>query len=223
VSFLDDLQRQAAALKAQQTQDSAALARNTALTETACKAALDYFIRLAAQLDVLKPASPARFALDRRHVFEGLTLRDFKVDSRRKTLRGEDVCDHVVMHWRIASGRTLQIEKDFLPDIEKIEARLRQGGARVDTETLRNPDNGHLLGMRYSVQADFIGTVRITPQHDAARLHLRLDNLDGFETLVFELPAIEVGTPRLDELARWLTGHPHAFLQGTQALRRSEA
>ena len=204
MSFLDDLQRQAAALKAQQNNDSAALARNTSLTEVACKTALNYFMTLASQLEVLRPVSPTRFALDRKHVFEGLKLSDFKVDSRRKMLRNDEVFDHLVLHWRLLTGRKMQIDKDFLPDIQKIEPRLRQSGAQVEAEALRHP-------------------VRIVPLHDMARLQFELVNLDGFETVVLELPAIEVGSKRLDELARWLTGHPHAFLNDALALRRTEA
>jgi hypothetical protein len=223
VSFLDDLQREAAALKAQQNSDSAALARNTALTELAGKTALSYFMTLASQLNVLQPVSPTRFALDRKHVFDGLRLSDFKVDSRRKTLRNEEVFDHLVLHWRLVTGRKLQIDKDFLPDIQKIEPRLRQSGAQVESEALRHPDNGRLQGMRYSFTADFFGHVRIVPLHDTARLQFELVNIDGFETVALELPAIEVGGKRLDELARWLTGHPHAFLRDALSLRRTEA
>jgi len=223
VSFLDDLQRQAAALKAQQSTDSAALARNTSLTEVAGKTALSYFMTLASQLNVLQPVSPTRFALDRKHVFQGLKLSDFKVDSRRKTLRNVEVFDHLVLHWRLVTGQKLQIDKDFVPDIQKIEPRLRQSGAQVEAEALRHPDNGRLQGMRYSFTADFFGHVRITPLHDVARLQFELVNLDGFETVALELPAIEVGSKRLDELARWLTGHPHAFLNDALSLRRTEA
>jgi hypothetical protein len=223
VSFLDDLQRQAAALKAQQSTDSAALARNTSLTEVACRTVLNYFMTLASQLNVLRPVSPTRFALDRKHVFEGLKLTDFRVDSRLKTLRNEEVFEHLVLHWKLPSGQKLAIVKDFLPDIEKIEPRLRQSGAQVDAEAIRHPDNGRLQGMRYELVADFFGNVRITPKHDTAVLQFEINNVDGFETVALELPAIEVGGKRLDELARWLAGHPHAFLKDVSSLRRTEA
>ena len=223
MSFLDDLQRQAAALKAQQTSDGAALARNTALAEVACKTTLRYFMTLAAQLNVLHPTNPTRFWLDRKHHFDGLKLTDFRVDSRLKTLRNEEVFDHLVLHWQLRSGQKLQILKDFLPDIEKIEPRLQQSGAQVDSEARRHPDNGRLQGMCYTFVGDFVGSVRVTPLHDAANLQFVLRNLDGFETVSLELPAIEVGSKRLDELARWLAGHPHGFLKDTLALRRTEA
>ena len=223
VGFLDDLKRQADALKAQQTGDSAVLARNSALAEAACKTVFSYFNTLAAQLDVLRPASPARFALDRQNTFDGLKLSDFRIDSRRKRLRNDEVFDHVVMHWQLRSGRELQLMKDFLPDIERLESRLRQSGAKVDHESVRNAENGKLQGMRYSFVADFVASVRATPDHDAGRLHFQLHNLDGFEAVSVEFPAFEIGSARLDELARWLVGQPHAFLKDGLNLRRTEA
>jgi hypothetical protein len=223
VGFLDDLKRQADALKAQQTGDSASIERNTALTEAACKSVFSYFNTLAPQLNVLRPASHARFALDRQNSFDALRLSDFRVDSRRKQSGRDEVYDFLVLHWQLKSGRPLQLMKDFLPDIEKLESRLRQSGAQVDNEAVRNPDNGKLQGRRYTFVADFVGSVRITPQHDAGRMHFQLQNLDGFESISLEFASIEIGSARLDELARWIAGHPHSFLKDAQNLRRVEA
>lgn len=223
MSFLDDLKRQAEALKTQQTGDSAALARNTALAEAACKTVFGYFTSLATQLEVLSPTSPTRFTLDRQNVIAGMRMTEFRADSRRKPLRDEQVFDYLVLHWQLRSGRALQLTKDFLPEMERIESRLRQGGGQFDNEALRNPDNGKLLGRRYSFVADFVGSVRATPLHDSARVHFQLHNLDGFESVSLELPATEVGSTRLDELARWIVGQPHRFLEGAENVRRIEA
>jgi hypothetical protein len=223
VGFLDDLKRQADALKAQQTGDSASLERNSALTEAACKTVFSYLNNLAPQLNVLKPASHARFTLDRQNAFDALRLSDFRVDSRRKQLRRDEVFEFLVLHWQLKSGRTLQLMKDFLPDIEKLESKLRQSGVEVENEAVRNPDNGKLQGRRYTFVADFHGGVRITPLHDSASLRFQLQNLDGFEAISLELPAIDVGSARMDELARWIAGQPHAFLKDSQNLRRTEA
>jgi len=223
VGFLDDLKRQAEALKAQQTTDLAALARNTALTEASCKTVFAYFNTLRDQLGVLQPKSHARFVLDRQNVFESLPLTDFRIDARKKRLREEDVTDFIVLHWQLPSGRKLQLLKDFVPDIEKIEPRLRQSGAEIDTEAVRDPDNGRLKGMRYTFTADFRASIRVTPRHDEGWLHFDLRNLDGLESISVEFSAIEVGSTRLDELARWLVGQPHGFLKDGRNLKRVEA
>ena len=223
MGFLDDLKREADAARALQTRDTSTLERNAALAELVCKTAAAYFFSLAQQLDVLMPVSPTTFALDRQHRFSGLRLTDFKVDSRRKPWQGQDVFDHVVVHWLLRSNQKLQIDKDFPTEIDKLESRLRQSGARFDSEAIRHPGNGKLKMMRYAVAADFRGHVRLTPDHDTGRLQFQVANVDGFETVTADFPAHEISNARLDELARWLVGRPSSFLHGALSLRRVEA
>jgi hypothetical protein len=223
MGFLDDLKRQADEARARQHVDVGAIGRNTALADAACKAASTYVIALVQQLNVLQPRSKVTYRLDRRHAFDALQSGGFRADTRRKQLRGAEVFDHVALRWRLTSGTPLRLVKDFLPDIEQLESRLRRSGARVQTETVRNPETNKLLEMRYEFVADFDAAVVITPDHDAGRLRFELINLDGFETVTVEFPAFEVGSARMDELARWIVGEPHAFLKGGQALRRVEA
>ncbi|MEP7299318.1 MAG: hypothetical protein ABI702_24300 [Burkholderiales bacterium] len=223
MGFLDDLKRQADEAKARQNTDTHQLERNTALADVACKTASSYFNTLVQQLNVLQPRSKVTYRLDRRHAFPGLTLSDFRADARRKRLRGAEVFDHVALRWRLASGQRLALVKDFPPDIEQLESRLRRSGAQVHAETIRNPVNNKLQEMRYEFVADFEAAVNITPDHDAGRLRFEAVNLDGFETVTLEFAAFEVGTGRMDELARWIMGEPHAFFNGAQGLRRVEA
>jgi hypothetical protein len=223
VGFLDDLKRQADAAKATQTLDTTALARNAALADAACKTAFAYLSTLGQQLEVLQPRSKTRFRLDNKNVFEGLKCCAYRADARRKQLRGAEVYDHVVLNFQLQSGSRVVITKDFLPDIEKLDSRLRQSAATVDREALRNPDNGKLQGVRYEFTADFHAFVRLTPDHDRGVVQFQLVNLDGFETVTVEFHAFDVGSKLLDELARWLVGEPHQFLKDGQQLRRIEA
>jgi hypothetical protein len=223
VSFLDDLKRQAEAAKAQQQTDSASAERNTLLADIACKTAFTYLSTLAQQLEVLQPVSKSTYVLDKRHSFNGLRMGEFRVDARRKRVRDAEVFDHVALQCKLKSGQALAITKDFLPDIERLEPRLRQCGAQVNSEAVRNPANGKLLEMRYRLVADFVLTVRVSPDHERGRVRFQLANLDGLETVTVEFPAFEIGTARLDELARWLVGEPNDFLKGGQQLRRVEA
>ena len=216
VGFLDDLKRQAEAAQARHSTDDRLLARNTVLADAAIKTASSYFMVLAQQLNVLQPRAKAAYRLDRRHVFDAQQLCDFRDDARRKHLRGEDVYDHVVLRWRLASGTPLALVKDFLPDIEQLEARLRQGGVRVDGEAVRHPVTAKLQEMRYAFVADFHASVLVTPDHDLGRVRFELVNLDGLETVHVEFPAFEIGSARLDELARWIVGEPNNFLKGGQ-------
>jgi hypothetical protein len=223
VGFLDDLKRQADAARALQTTDSGFLERQAALTDAACQTAFHYLATLAQQLNVLCPSSKASYRLDRRQAFDGLRLCDFRADARRRKLRSHDAFDHVVLRWRLVSGRPVSFVKNFLPDIEQLESKLRRSGATFDAQAVRHPQTAKLQEMRYELKADFEASVHIAPDHDAGRVRFELVNLDGFETVSVEFASFEIGTGRMDELARWIVGEPSSFLQGGQQLRRVEA
>ena len=223
MGFLDDLKRQAEAAKAGQATDTAALERNALLAEAASKTVFGYFDTLIRQLEVLKPVSRTRYVLDRRTSFDQLPMVDLKVDARRRKLRGQDVYETISLHGRLRTGQKLAFTKDFLPDIEKIDAKLRQAGAPVHAQAVRNPDNNKLQEMRYEMAVDFAFGVTVTPEHDSASLHFKAMNLDGFETVTLDFSALEVGSTRLDELAKWLLGESHQFFAGARNLRRVEA
>jgi len=223
VGFLDDLKRQADEAKARLNTDTSLLDRNSALADSACKTTATYFSTLVQQLNVLQPPSKVTYRLDKRNAFEAMRLCDFRFDARRTRLRGAEVFDHVALRWRMKSGTRLALVKNFLPEIEQLESKLRRSGAQFHAETVRHPETHKLQEMRYELVADFEGAVNITPDHDNGRLRFELVNLDGFETVTVEFAAFDVGSTRMDELARWLMGEPNAFLKGGQALRRVEA
>ena len=104
-----------------------------------------------------------------------------------------------------------------------LPAKLRQAGAPVHAQAVRNPDNNKLQEMRYEMAVDFAFGVTVTPEHDSASLLFKVMNLDGFETITLDFSALEVGSTRLDELAKWLLGEPHQFFAGARNLRRVEA
>jgi len=222
VGYLDELKRQADEARARNTVDLAALERNSLVTDGACQAAFRYLASLAQQLNVLQPTSKITYRLDNRNLCSNLKLCEFKADSRMKKLRNADVYDFVVLRCTAKSGQAMQIAKDFPPDADKLEARLRQTGVAFEAEQVRNPETGKYLETRYEFVADFGVSVRITPDHDSGWVNFRLTNFDGFETVTIDFPAIEIGGARLDELARWLVGEPNNFMQGGQNLRRTE-
>jgi hypothetical protein len=179
-------------------------------------------MELAQQLNVLQPTPRLRFSLDKATAIDGLKRCDFRVDVRRKQHRNQEVCDHVVLHGLQKTGRTLTMSKDFPPEIERLESRLRQDGISPDTSWVRDPESGRLEEVRFAFVADIVLMVRVLPDHDEGKLRFQISNFDGFETVTADFPAHRVGSELLDQLARWIVGEPHQFLQQAEAVRRVE-
>jgi hypothetical protein len=220
VGYLDELKRQAEEARARQTQDIGALERNAMLTDSACQSAARYFNTLAQQLNVLRPVSKAVWRFDNRTSFTQLRFTDFRADSRLKKLRYAEVFDHVVLNFAAKTGQRVTLAKDFPPEIEKLESRLRQCGTPYESRIIRDQEQGRFVEKRFEFVADFVSSVRMLPDHDGARIDFQIVNLDGFETISVSFPAFEVGSARLDDLARWIVGEPNEFLRDGQHLRR---
>jgi hypothetical protein len=227
MSFLDDLKQQAQARQAQLRGDHAVIERNVALVEAACAEVWRYLDDLGRQLDVLRPASPARYAIDPRALVEGLHYSDFAADLRRKRvergpLAAPEWVDHIVLTARMVSGQTFDLSKDFPPEIERLEARLAQGGIRCIGEPERDPASGRFLFNRYRFTADLVAGVRVLPLHEQGRLQFVVQNLDGLATVKATFAAHQMTVERLDELAKWWVGQPHRFLDGALEVQRNE-
>ncbi len=223
MGFLDDLKQKAEHAKASQANTSASVGRNVAVAEAGCKAVYQYFIALAPHLNVLHPVSQGRFAIDKRHGFDALRMADFVVDARHGKLNGDDVFDHVVIHWRMRGTAKIDLRKDFPPDIQRIESRIRQCGlVNVHGEPVRDPETGRTIATRFVIPADIRGSVRASPDHDTGRVRFQCTNLDALETVTADFNAQDVGTARLDELARWIVGEPHKFTANAVTVRLIE-
>ena len=222
MGFLDDLKRKADEERARTSVDLAALERNSLVTDGACNAAFRYLASLAQQLNVLQPVSKASYRFDAKNTFRHLKMSSFRCDSRQRRNRNAEVFDHVVLAFDLKTGSRVTIAKDFPPEIDKLEARLTQCGAPYTSEILTDPNNGRFLEKRFDIKVEFRGAVRLIPDHDTAWIQFQIVNLEGFETVSVQFPAFEVGSQRLDELARWIVGEPNGFLKGGQNLRRVE-
>jgi hypothetical protein len=222
MGFLDDLKRQAGDVQARQQQDSSALERNTALVESACQTAAKYFNELVRQLDVLQPVSKWRYSFDNRASFTGLKYSDFATDQRKKRLREQPVTDYIECRARLKTGQTVKLAKDFINEMQRVEAAIRLAGVTCTPESIRNPDNGKLMEVRYEFVADILAGVRVQPDHDRGLLHFTIRNFDGLEMVECDLTPVQVSQQRLDELAKWWVGQPHQFLAEVQNLRRVE-
>ena len=224
MSYLDDLKRKAAELQATRNVDDEALKRNTGLVEAAAQAIARYLMDLGKQLEVLRPFSKISYAFDKKTKLEGFPMVDFRFDARRKRLRDQDLVDHISFSCIVRGKDAVTLRKDFVPDSKRLEARIWQSGAHCQTETVRNPESGHFVEMRYVFVPEVRLSLKVVPNHEGGTLRFTFNNLDDLETVECEFPPHEVGqTRRLDELARWWLGEPSRFLDGASQLRRIEA
>jgi hypothetical protein len=215
MSFLNQLKSQAQALQGLRTAEDQRQGERTAQTEEACSRVLSYLQDLAQQLTVIEPPGPA-LSVDGRTPWPAMKLVDFRVDARRKQLRGREVFDYVAMGWRVvprageAAGGSVSV--NFPTDMRRVEDRLAHGLVKHERQEVRSADTNVLQEVRYLYEARTRGSVTATPDHETGRLRFRLVNTRGFEVMQTEFPAARIDTAMLDELAKRIVGQPSLFV-----------
>ena len=193
-------------------QDIGALQRNALLTDAACQTVARYFgdagapaQRAAAGVEGASGASTNRTLVQPaplQRLPRRLAPRRSCATQRSSTTSSSS--------FSAKTGTRVTIAKDFPPEIEKlggapapVRRALRQ---RSDPRPGDRPASSRSAS---SCSPTSRSSVRVLPDHDSARITFHIANLDGFETVSVVFPAFEVGTARLDELARWINGEPH--------------
>ncbi len=214
MSFLDQLKIQAGAVKSRQDQQQDVRDANTLATEQACVTVLLYLEQMVKQLNVIEPDGPS-LTLDGKTPWPAMKLTGFQVDARRKTLKGREVVDYIGVAWQIVprSGRpvTGSVSANFLPDLQRLEARLATGWVQHERHEIRHPEKNSLQLVRVDYTTQARGNVRVTPDHENAMLAFRLANLSGFGLANTSWPAAQLHAPVLDELAKMVCGQPSRF------------
>jgi hypothetical protein len=223
LGFLAELEYEAGGSKAGSDLDPQTLERNIRLTNAACRAAVEYWARMVDHLNVLKPIASGRYVFDGRTVLSGVPAQDFGVVPRLRNTHGSgEEYESVALTWRVGSGQTLRVVKDFPPDIERLRARLSFAGINAFESQVRHKQTARLLGTLFEFTADVVASVHLTPLPEQGKVRLSLRNIDALERIEAELPAFAIRANELDELARWICGKPHTLLKHAQAVARHE-
>jgi hypothetical protein len=215
VSFLNQLKSQANALQIQQSVDLQAVQALAAETERACKTVWLYIAELAKQLNVIAPDGPA-LSVDGKQPWPAMKLTDFRADSRKKTVRDDEVVDYIAMGWKIVPREGLpatgSVSVNFPPELERVEKRLAAGNVKFERKDVRHPEKNTLQAFRFEYETQARGNVTVRADHDKAQLLFRLANIHAFEVIHKAVPAQGISTELMDELAKMIVGHPNQFL-----------
>lgn len=215
MSFLNQLKGQAQAVQAQQNAAQKDQADRIAAVERATHMVWRYLDDLASHLNVLQPDGP-RLSADGKTPWPAMRGCDYRVDARRKAWQGHEIFDYAVMGWRLTPkmGVVVQgsVAGNFVPEVERIDARLHAGQVKFDRIEIRTPPRNALQAVRFDYMTEARGTVRVQPNHAEGTVEFRLSCVTGLEQVRKVYDASELHTAQMDELAKLLVGQGGQFL-----------
>jgi hypothetical protein len=214
VGLLDDLKKQADAVKAQDTDKTESLRSSAVAVDHSLRRTFLYLNDLGKQLNVVQMPSPFSFDLPTVGKIDGLVIKDFFCDFRSKHFIDKDYYGEVHVAYRCWSEKVLTIKKGP-DDMEKFRDILWQSNIEHKSEVFRN-ERKVITHEIFKVVCDFRVQGRIEGDHETGRLKISTKNVGGFNVDIFNMLAQELNDRAVEEFAKSFIGRPNEWVEITK-------
>jgi hypothetical protein len=214
VGLLDDLKKQADAVKAQDTDKTESLRSTAVSVDHSLRRTFLYLNDLGKQLNVVQMPSPYTFDLPTVGKVEGLIIKDFFCDFRSKHFIDKDYYGEVHVAYRCWSEKVLTIKKGP-DDMEKFRDALWQSNIEHKSEVFRN-ERKVITHEIFKVVCDFRVQAKIEGDHETGKLKISTKNVNGFNVDVFNLLGGEMNDHAVEEFAKYFIGRPNQWIELTK-------
>ena len=216
MGLLDDLKKQADALKAQDTDKTESLRATAVAVDHALRRTFLYLNDLGKQLNVVQMPCPFTYKIPNVADVNGLIVKDFFCDFRSKHFIDKDYYGEVHVAYRAWSDKTLTVKKGP-DDMEKFRDLLWQSNIEHKSEQYRN-ERKVITHEVFKLNCDFRVQAKVEGNHETGRIKIVSKNVGGFEVDLFNLLASEMNDHAVEEFAKYLIGRPNEW---TEVVKRS--
>lgn len=222
MGMLDDLKRQAEIRRQEEERSQAEKNRNLQAVHVALRNAFQYLSELADSLNILKPEVTRAFFVDATTRFDRPFQGDYRVRERRKIVDHRDYFVEVTLRFDWKDSNPLIVEKDTPALIKRLTDELQSFNLRFETKAFRNRKHA-VERVRFIIEPEFIGSVRLAGDWDAGTVALSLKNVEMLGSINYLYDAPELDAPLLEEIAKVVLGKPNNLreLGKHQALART--
>jgi hypothetical protein len=211
VGLLDDLKKQAEAVKANEVDKTESLRATAVAVDHALRRAFLYLNDLGKQINVVQMPSPFRFNLPMVGDVDGLVIKDFFCDFRSKHFIDKDYYGEVQVAYRCCSDKVLTVKKGP-DDMEKFRDVLWQSNIEHQSEQFRN-ERKVITHEVFRVKCDFRVQARIEGDHETAKLKVVTKNVGQFQVDLFNVMALEMNDKAVEEFAKYFIGRPNEWAE----------
>jgi hypothetical protein len=211
LGLLDDLKKQADALKAQDTDRTESLRSTAVAVDHALRRTFLYLNDLGKQLNVVQMPSPFSYDLPTVGKIDGLVIKDFFCDFRSKHFIDKDYYGEVQLAYRCWADKVLTIKKGP-DDMEKFRDILWQSNIEHKSEQFRN-ERKVITHEVFKVVCDFRVQGKIEGDHETGRMKMVVKNVGGFSVDLYNLMAGEMNDQAVEEFAKYFIGRPNHWVE----------
>ena len=211
MGLLDDLKKQADAVKANEVDKTESLRATAVAVDHALRRSFLYLNDLGKQINVVQMPSSFRYNLPTVGDIDGLVIKDFFCDFRSKHFIDKDYYGEVQVAYRVYSDKILTVKKGP-DDMEKFRDILWQSNIEHKSEQFRN-ERKVITHEVFRVKCDFRVQARIEGDHETAKLKIVTKNVGQFQVDLFNLMGLEMNDRAVEEFAKYFIGRPNEWAE----------
>ena len=209
MGLLDDLKKQADAVKAQDVDKTESMRSTAVAVDHALRRTFLYLNDLGKQLNVVQMPCPFKYEIPTVGMIDGLVIKDFFCDFRSKHFIDKDYYGEVQVGYRCFSEKILSIKKG--PDeMEKFRDFLWQSNIEHKSEQFRN-ERKVITHEVFKVKCDFRIQGKVEGDHETGKMKIVTKNVGVFEVDLFQLMALEMNDQAVEEFAKYFIGRPNKW------------
>lgn len=210
MGLLDDLKKQADAVRTHDNFQRTLQVEHTQKVEDAMRRSFKYLHDLLEQLKIIKPVNPIVFALPGVGEMRDLAFADSSIDYRTMKVADKDHLERVNLYIMWTLGNDLVVERDMPNAAEKIRQLLYGANVKFSEEVKKSPQ-GTVLLTRFRIPKAVRVDVSLRADYSRGRIVVVTKNLLRTGGDDFAFPADDCSEKLLEDLALTLIGQPSDF------------
>jgi len=216
MAFLDELKKEAQALKEQEQNLTQARAQEVTqsflLVQSKLKMIQLYLQELVKHLNTISGGTARPYYIDGFGTIDDFRPERFVVNTDRFNIDEKEFIKIIYLRFSCKTEREIVISKNMPSMIEMQRQYLWQANLKFQCTEFKNA-KGLLDRATFNVTNEIPVHIKFAANFEQARIFLSMKNFNGLTVNEFSYDADEIDESMLDEFAKYLVGKPNTFIE----------
>lgn len=214
MAFLDELKKEAEALKEQEQSLTQArtleVTQSFLLVQSKLRATLHYLQELVKHVNTISACVNRSYYIDGFGTIDDFRPVRFVVNTERFSIDEKEFIKVILLRFSCKTDQKIVIEKNSSSMIEMERQYLWQANLKFQCTEFKN-EKGHVDRATFDVVNEIPVHIKFSADFEKAKIYLSMKNFNGLTANEYTFDADEVDEHLLNEFAKYLVGKPSNF------------
>jgi len=216
MAFLDELKKEAEALKEQEQNLTQArtleVTQSFLLVQSKLRLTLHYLQELVKHLSTVSANTTRSYYIDGFGTIDDFRPERFVVNTERFSIDEKEFIKVIFLRFSCKTSQVIVIEKNSPSLIDMERQYLWQANLKFQCTEFKN-EKGHVDRATFDVVNEIPVHIKFSADFEKAKIFISMKNFNGLTVNEYTFDADEVDDKMLNEFAKYLVGKPSSFIE----------